>query len=64
MYCILVMKNSFANYKLDDNLYLYYFCLHWRVVSKDIPAGKCNLHIWDMHGQIVTEFIQKQQEDW
>ena len=40
---------------------IVYIC---NTVSKDIPAGQYNLHIWDMHGQIVTEFIQKPQEDW
>ena len=39
-----------------------YVCMY--VVSKDIPAGQCNLRIWDIHGQIVSEFIQKKQENW
>ncbi|XP_065887249.1 eukaryotic translation initiation factor 2A-like [Dysidea avara] len=34
------------------------------IVTKDIPAGQSNFHIWDIHGQLVTEYIQKKQEDW
>ena len=32
-------------------------------VTKDIPAGQSNFHIWDMQGQLATEYIQKKQED-
>ena len=41
-----------------------YVCVCVCLVTKDIPAGQSNFHIWDMQGQLVTEYIQKKQEDW
>ena len=42
-------------------LFSFLFCC---LVTKDIPAGQSNFHIWDIRGQLVTEYIQKKQEDW
>ena len=42
----------------------YYILICYVLVTKDIPAGQPNLHIWDMHGKLATEYVQKKQEDW
>ncbi|XP_064394143.1 eukaryotic translation initiation factor 2A-like [Halichondria panicea] len=33
-------------------------------VTKDVPAGTPNLHVYNSSGELVTEYIQKKQQGW